>query len=617
MFQQPTYQAPVPTSWDLERVLRLARRPSVDLESARAQALVELMTGRLRRKDRRHDGTDCGCRALGRPCVDTLLPAQAWGLWEAPLAGGLFGAVRAGAGKTLMDVLVATVMPGRVVVLLVPPKLVEQLVGDYLAAREHFVVPSFVVGGTTISGPSPQTVHVVPYSILSRPEATVLLIELNPDGVVADEMHRLRYPEAVGTGRFIDLFLRRQDAWFCGWSGTPTAKGLADFHHLLALALGEGSPLPIDPREAVKWGAAVDPAEWQAPAGALRHLMEATGTADARSAVRVRLAETRGVVMALNARTCAASVVLRERRPPPVPAGLAATIREVRRTWTRPDGEELVDALQVSRCLRELSCGFYYRWRFIGDPLLELVEEWFAARRAWGAELRAKLSRRIPHLDSPHLCAVAAERARRGEPSTEKAPAWRSATWARWAAVKDLVPHEKEAVWVDDWLARDAADWAAEEPGVVWFTHDAFGTRLGELTGLKVYQGNAGDEAALRAEDGRRSVVLSLRAYGTGFDGLQWAFSRALMSCPVASGDAWEQGICRLFRIGQEADEVIYEVPRHTPEAAQAVDRATARAKYVEGVTSGHQALLAAGVEWRLDPAAARAGEDDPEELAA
>jgi len=125
------------------------------------------------------------------------------------------------------------------------------------------------------------------------------------------------------------------------------------------------------------------------------------------------------------------------------------------------------------------------------------------------------------------------------------------------------------------------------------------------------------DEAALRAEDGRRSVVLSLRAYGTGFDGLQWAFSRALMSCPVASGDAWEQGICRLFRIGQEADEVIYEVPRHTPEAAQAVDRATARAKYVEGVTSGHQALLAAGVEWRLDPAAARAGEDDPEELAA
>jgi hypothetical protein len=144
----------------------------------------------------------------------------------------------------------------------------------------------------------------------------------------------------------------------------------------------------------------------------------------------------------------------------------------------------------------------------------------------------------------------------------------------------------------------------------VWYQHDAFGAAIGAASGLRVYSGGDAEDLRAAAALGSRSLVLSIKAYGTGFDGLQRAYSRALVTNSPSSGDAWEQAIGRLHRRGQAADEVVYEVYRHTPEVASAIDKAVAQAKYVEGVTGGRQALLAADVEWQLDPAAAAA--DDP-----
>lgn len=592
----------VSSSDDLDRVLSLPRRPPLDLGSPRARALVEIMTTRLRRPDRPHDGSACGCAALGRRCVSELLPAQAWALWEAGLCGGLLGALAVGSGKTLVGVLAPRVLAGcRHAALLVPPGLVNQVVSEYLVYREHFRVPSLVSGlDSWLAEPGAPVLRVVPYSRLSRPESTALLDELDLDAVVADEAHHLRGREAARTRRILRLFLRRPDTKLLAWSGTVTGKSLRDFAHLAALSLCEGSPLPLDPDEVERWAAAVDPSDWPAPAGELRKLVAATGATGARDAVRVRLSETRGYVSTTSATSCSASLVLRERRPPPAPPSVAEALADVRRTWTRPDGEELVEAVEVARVVREVASGFYYRWLFPGDPPAEVLDEWFAARRDWRRELRVKLSDAGPYMDSPHLCAAAAERARRGEVSSETAPTWHSATWARWAAVKDRVEHTTEAVWLDRWLARDAAAWArGASSGVVWYVHDAFGKAVAEAANLRAYSG--GDDGDLRAEIAAgRPIVLSLRAYGTGFDGLQRTYRRALVTNLPSSGDAWEQLVGRLHRQGQEADEVSFEVYRHEPEVAAALDKALTQAKYVEGVTGSRQRLLSADVEWTV-----------------
>lgn len=585
---------------DLDRVLALPRRAPLDPSSPRAEALVQVMTERLRRPDR-PPGSPCGCAALGRRrCLDRLLPVQAQALWELGLRGGLLGPIGVGQGKTCLDVLAPVVVRDcRLAVLLVPPGLVEQLVREYLAWGEHFAVPDLLLadGREFRQGPPRQRTRVVAYSTFSLAGSTDLLERLAPDLVVADEAHCLRRREAARTGRALRYLAEHHpDVRFACWSGTLVARSLRDFAHLSAFALGKGSPLPVDPDEVEVWAQATDPSPWPRQAGALRRLC-APGE-PLREAVRRRLVETPGVVAASSPGGAQASVALRERRPLPVPDAVWKALLPVRATWTRPDGEELVDALSVARCAGELACGFYYRWVFPGDPDPRLVWEWFKARRDWHRELREVLGAAAPHMDSPMLCAKAAVRAYQLPRYSGDLPTWRAASWPRWRELRHSVRHETEVVWIDKWLAEDAAEWARSERGVVWYSHDAFGRAVAEAAGLPLHCGGPGDDGSLAAERGDRSVVASLRSHGSGRDGLQRLFSTCLVANPPGSGDAWEQLVGRLHREGQEADEVAVHVYRHTEELRAAVDRAIEEAKYVREVTGSPQKLLLADVEW-------------------
>lgn len=595
-------------SEDLQRILRLPRRPPSDLTkgTARAEALVELMTGRLRRADR-PPGAPCGCAALGRVkkdgtpnCVNRLLPAQAWALFEAPLAGGLFASVGVGSGKTLLDVLVAMVMPDcRVAALLVPPGLVGQLGREYLAIREHFNVPSLILPGAkgwVVPGGKVPAVHVVPYSRFSHTSSTDLLERLKPDLIIADEVHKLKNKTAARTGRFLRRFADAPDTRLCCWSGTVTSRSIKDFAHLIAFALGEGSPLPLLPETVDEWAGALDPSDWPAPAGAIRLL--GRPNEEPIEAVRRRIAETRGVITTVANEGGVASIVLRERKAPPMPNDIADAIVQLHKTWCRPDGEELLLALDVARCARELACGFFYRWRFPGKPTPEAVEAWFAARKAWGKEMREKLKRPEPHLDSPKLLANAAERALAGY--TGDLPVWHSDTWERWRDLRHTVKHVTEAVWISDYLVEDTVAWAKDAGGIVWYEQDAFGERVAKLGGFPKYGGGDDAAAEIAKENGSRPIVVSRRAHGEGRDGLQHGYSRQLVANPPADGLEWEQLLGRLDRRGQAEDEVVTEVYRHTVELRDAIDKALRFAKYIEGITSASQKLLRADVEWEL-----------------
>lgn len=585
----------------MRRVLAVPRRPPLDLASRRAEAMVELMTRRLRRPDR-PPGSACGCAALGRRrCVDRLLPPQAWALWEAPLAGGLLAPIVVGGGKTLLNVLVAMVMPRcQVAALLVPPKLVEQLLNEYAAIAEHFRVPSLIMpgarAGTLVAG-APR-VHVIPYSKFSHEKSTVLLEDLQPDLIIADEIHNLKNRAATRTSRVMRYLEARilagRETRLCGWSGTITSRSIDDFAHLLAHALGESSPLPIDPREVERWASAIDPSDWPAPMGALRRLAAAGETVV--QAVGRRIVETRGVVSTRSASAVGASNVVRERRPPPIPQALAKMIAEVRGTWSRPDGEEYVRPVEVAQCARQLACGFYYRWRFPGDPPRAVIDRWFAARAAWHKELRKRLLDPSPHLDSPKLLMKAAIRFYEGYAGA--LPTWASATWPEWRDVCRSVKHVTETVWVDDYLVRDAADWGLKNRGIVWYEHVAFGEAVARESGLELHRGGPDAEKRIRAVKGDRSIVASMGSHGEGRDGLQYLFDEQLVANPPSSGAEWEQLLGRLHRVGQESDEVTTHVYRHTAEMADAIDSALNLAKYIEGISTANQRLLAANVEF-------------------
>ncbi len=595
----------VGTSDDLERILALPRRAPVELDagSVRAAALVEVMTARLRRPDR-PSGAACGCAALGRRCLDRLLPAQAWALWEAPLAcggrGGLLAPVSVGYGKTLLDILMARVIPDcKVAVLFVPPGLVAQLETEYIAIREHFIVPSLLLpDGTGHLVAGQPVVRVVPYSRLCRPESSDLLDKLGADLFIADEVHRLKRPDAAQTRRVIRYLAARPDTRLCGWSGTITKDSIEDFAHLAAFALGDGSPVPLDPDVVGQWAAALDPSDWQAPPGALTRLVSSPGET-VLQAVGKRVRETFGVVSTGRKTSSDATVILRERKAPPPSERLRELAKQLRSTWTRPDGEELLDAMAVERCAVEMISGFYYRWRFPGHPEPELVEDWFAARKAWGKEMRAKLAEGKVHLDSDRLLKNAAERAWRGDYEGDL-PLWKADSWPRWRDIKDSVKHVTEAVWIDEYLAEDAAAWGTKNKGIVWYESTAFGVKVAELSGLPLHCGGPKAAAALAAEKGDRSIVASITAHHEGRNGLQFIFDEQLITSPMPSGKAWEQLLGRLSRTGQESDEVITEVYRHAPEFRSSVDKAVREAKYVDGLLTANQMLLAATVEWPL-----------------
>jgi hypothetical protein len=614
----------VEDSEELQRVLALSRRAVIDLDgtpanpgpSARALALTELMTARLRRKD--HGTRKCNCHDIlkrrGIPeeswqCIDTLLPAQAWVLYEAPLAGGLLGAVGVGHGKTGLDILSPMVMNCKLAVLLVPPNLKQQLVDAYELWAEHFDVPSLVLEGKGRINPGKPVLHVVAYSKFSRPESTNLLEQLAPDLIILDEAHRWRHPDTATTSRGLRYFYNHSECRLCCWSGTLTDKSIKDYAHLAAIALRERSPLPIDPQVVEQWSCAVDP-DGQGMPGALRALCMPGETL--YKGFGRRLTETQGVVTT-RAGAINAAINLHERKAPPLPHALEVMLNTLREANVRPDGEELIDQLEVAKNARQLACGFYYRWRFPRGEPEELILEWFETRKNWHKELREKLRARQEHLDSEQLCRNAAVRFYAEQETgvrhskgghrdgTPPLPVWESDWWPAWRDIADRVYHETEAVWVDDFLALDAAAWAKQHKGVVWYEHEAFGRRVAELSGLPMYGG--GDEAAtaLVRETGKRSVVVSMQAHGTGRDGMQHIWREQLVANPRSSATAWEQLLGRLHRIGQRADEVDTYVYRHTQEMQDAIDKAVVRAKYIEGTMTTSQKLLVANCTFSLD----------------
>ena len=422
--------------------------------------------------------------------------------------------------------------------------------------------------------------RVIGYSELSLAKNATMLNDLKPDLIIMDEVHALSHRTAGRTRRMLRYLAEHPETKVVAMSGTVTSKSLKNFAHIAEWALRSNCPLPLDWRTLREWADCLDadvPDEMRMHPGALMKWADEEDLTAARDGFRRRLVETPAVV-ASHADELGTSLVIRPANAPRLSPKTWQMIDDLRRTWKTPNGDDIAEAVDLWRHIRELALGFWLRW----DPVAP--QDWLEARSEWKQNVRAAIKQPSLHPVDTELqwwnqCAAAGGNL----PSTHP--------WHAWRAIKDSFKINSVAEWVDDGALLACQEWMERsEGGIVWTSHRAFGPRLAELSG-RTYHG-AGDSSILHTTD--QTIIASAAAHGQGKDLQRW--SSNLVTAPSASGKAWEQVLGRTHRPGQEADTVTCDVFVHVPELVDAFVKAQAAARYIEETTGNSQKLCYADV---------------------
>lgn len=556
-------------SEDLARVAALPRRPAYDEDDP---AVVETAR-RITAEFRRPGGTQ------------EAWPVQGFAVDDFRKANGGLGIIVAGGGKTLTSFLTAAAFPEvpgrpRVTVLLIPSALVVQARADWRALAAQWYLPNLVGEDVAYSDARGGIVHIVSYEMLSSQREANILDRLNPDLIIADECHSVARTSSARTKRFLHFFKSHPNCRFVGLSGTIANRSITEFSHLSRLALRKGSPLPIDWPTLQAWSYVLDATEEPADPGELYRIggPDVDRAASIRSVFRDRLVSTPGIV-ATTAGHFDCELRISERKVP-VPERINLALRRLRKDWVTPGDDPIADAMALAGHARELACGFYYRRIWPNNEPEHIRKEWIEARREWFAEVREFITHRAkPGLDTLGLVENAARDGR-----------FKSHSYGRWDAVRDLACPATEAVWVDDFLVRDAVKWGQEAPGIIWYSHDAVGRAIAEAGRFPLFEGGPAASEGIRLEKGDRTIVATERAHGQGKN-LQ-AFTRSLVTTPSSSGKVQEQLLARTHRGGQKADFVEYTYYTHVPEQLGALKSAVRDCVFGEELLGGQKRLL-------------------------
>jgi hypothetical protein len=572
---------PIGKSRDLARIVALPRRPALMPEPLVFPPWTN----------------PCRCKELGKPdCIRELRPVQRWGLEEAVRAQGLAAPISVGGGKSLLGVLMPTALDSKRAVMLVPAGQELQIKREHNWASQHLIAAPWRDPLAVREGAKPQDgLYVIAYSSLCIKDWALILLQVQPDLIIADEGQKLSDLTTATGGRVIEYFAQYPKTRFCVWSGTLTGTALAEYAHLFAMALHDRSPFPLDPWVVKIWGQAVDAkVRERADPGELKQLFNSPFD-NARTALNRRMIETEGVVFSMKKDDLPPLEMVKLKLPKTFPNPELKEARKVLETeWKRPDGEELVLETEYYMALDQLQCGFFYRWEF-GDIDPDIVAAWKDRRSIWNRALREFLKAyRRPGLDSPELVELALQGRNKHQATFTKRTTDNLAdiaeAYSDWKCIERRCNPVKETRWIDDTWLENVYAWAQEHQGIVWFTHEAVGDKL--ATRMPIYRDGGrliGEMPKLR----RTALALSVQACGTGVDGLQRIHDRQLLSCPIVSGKEAEQLLGRLTRIGQK-NKVICE---YFDRDQEAMEQAKLKANYIKDMMRTPQLLLTA--TWR------------------
>jgi hypothetical protein len=520
-------------------------------------------------------------------------PIQSAMLIECALADGLFAQVRVGGGKTLAGLALPAAMDSKNAIYLTTARLKKQLEREAAAFYgKHFKLPL-------------DRITIISYNDLSSPDKDDILERINDsehpiDFIACDEAHHLKNPRSARTQRFLRFADEHPIVRFAFLSGTPSTRSIIDYAHLIELALRKNSPVPGHYQQLRDWAGALDvKPEYTLDPGILMRWCDEQPPKEAfevrrklaRGGYRRRLAETQGVVMSSDKELGSSLIITKIGKDIKLPPAVRALTNEVNRHWSLA-GEEFDSATTKARALRQLAVGFYYIWDWPdGEPDVE----WLETRAAWRKEVRERLKRSAPGMDSPHLLERAAKRywkwaEKSCQPMPEKV--WASETWLAWSEVKDRPEPPKKAIWVDDFIVDAAIKWAKKQdkPAIIWYRWRAVGQRLAEKSGFPHYGAGTDSE-----ESSDPIIIASIRSQGTGKN-LQYHFSRNLFVSFPANGMTVEQTIGRTHRPGQPEDEVLVDWFGHTYEFENAMAAAIEDARFQEENHGQPQKLLYANL---------------------
>ena len=182
---------------------------------------------------------------LKTPCGTMgLRPVQALALHDIGVAGGLFGPIRVGGGKTLISLLAPYILESRSPLLLLPAALIDKTQRDLRELSKHWRIP--------------RNIRMLSYEMLGRVQSAGTFAHYPPDLIVADEAHRLKNKKAGVTRRVVRFMKEHPKTHFVAISGTIMSRSIRDFAHIIRWCLPKGAPVPITEGEVEEWGDALD-----------------------------------------------------------------------------------------------------------------------------------------------------------------------------------------------------------------------------------------------------------------------------------------------------------------------------------------------------------------------
>ena len=477
---------------------------------------------------------------------------------KAPNMGAAL-ALAVGAGKTLVSHLAPHVLGARRPLWLIPASLQSQWWSDVEAWRRWY--------------PTPHDPTVLTYGRLSRPESTAILDGMVPDLIVADEADYLGGRDSARVKRVIRFFQNHPTTRFVPMTGTFANASVAEFDHLLELALREATPLPRKPRDVSVWVSCTSPRADAGPEdhAALSDLVDAFSDVQladpktrAQRAVGARVRSAPGVVCSDRSSTTA-GLFLRTVHTTPPPA-VTDALKGLTARWELPEGTQLVDALEVHRHGLTLSLGFWLEWDW-SDWTDEDAQEWLDRRSHWSSIVRSVLTNAPwEGRDSRSLLEQAAMEGRTGPAITQ--------AWTRWEEVKDRPQPPTRTMWLpgaQEWLVDLVERWRARHPegGLVWYRSKAVGTVLG---------GVGSGQAAPSFLDTTHPAVSMV--HSKGWNAQEW--HRQLVLEPPGSSKRWEQLLGRTHRQGQDAPRVWCDVLHHTAPLRRQLENACQKANFAQ-----------------------------------
>jgi hypothetical protein len=319
----------------------------------------------------------------------------------------------------------------------------------------------------------------------------------------------------------------------------------------------------------------------------VRHYMPnmAVTQESCRAAFADRFTSTLGVVATKDSSAVGCSLILTERKVS-VPKIIEDSLNHEATTWSLPSGDqEFSDPMALAGANKQIAQGFYYKWDWGQGRPNEADKEWIEMRKRWARAVRAQIAREVDGLDSELLITNACRWSVKHDKLYPELLPLVAVAWKLWEPFSKIKPPPTIAVWLDDFLIKDAVAWAAAqtEPVIIWYGDTAVGSALAQA-GLTVYgQGTEMPATAI-------TCAASYNVHGTGKNLQAWR--NQILLDPPSSGQSWEQLLGRTHRQGQTADEVDFHYYKHTREFAKAIESAKQSAAYIESTTNTPQRLI-------------------------